>query len=372
MGIKGFGALLKKISPRAAVETRPLRDFSGQRIAVDVMGYMYKAVYGAKASIVERITIDNMQRPELHKIEKGALDLFMKLLGNMMNAGLTPVCVFDGRSHSLKAETKQKRREAEAKARSNLAATESRFIHTEAYAEEEPVFVQETSQETFELWKQQTKRTMEFSPNFILDLKSILEGVGFPVLLTPEHIEGIGDGEALCASLCLQGNDLCQLSFTVDSDYHVFGGDVAITKITKKGTEYYAEYRSLESILNESELSFDSFRDLCIMLGTDFNTNMKGIALARSVSLIRKYGSIDELSKVMDTSALNYEEVKAIFSSSLITLDRLTIEDVTFNDERFRTQSRDILNMYDLGYHTDAMLQSTVVMPPDLIEFAQR
>ena len=67
-----------------------------------------------------------------------------------------------------------------------------------------------------------------------------------------------------------------------------------------------------DNLLKELDFSKESFLDLCIMLGCDYNTNIPNIGPEKSISLLRKHKTIDNID--IDKSILNHIRVRELFS----------------------------------------------------------
>jgi len=73
---------------------------------------------------------------------------------------------------------------------------------------------------------------------------------------------------------------------------------------------------SLERSLCALGLGLSSFRDLCILLGCDYNTRMRGYGPKKCFALIKAHGTIDEIQKVkpdLPFDQLNHEVCREIF-----------------------------------------------------------
>jgi 5'-3' exonuclease len=101
-------------------------------------------------------------------------------------------------------------------------------------------------------------------------------------VLTADH-----DGEHLCSLLNMQNQ--ADVVLSNDSDVFFFGCKKVITKFNDQG----GFLLELDMILEKMGLRFDSFMDLCIICGTDFNENIRGIGFIKGLELVRKYKSID-------------------------------------------------------------------------------
>ena len=59
--------------------------------------------------------------------------------------------------------------------------------------------------------------------------------------------------------------------------------------------------------MQEMQLSYEQLVDLCILCGTDFNTNMRGIGPKKSLAMIRQYGSLDRAIEAQGTVNTKYD-----------------------------------------------------------------
>ena len=178
----------------------------------------------------------------------------------------------------------------------------------------------------------------------------------------------------------MKGNDYCYGTFSTDSDYHTYGGNLEITEIYPKYSTHegdrtsvwHAKIRCLESILQQSKLTFDQFRDLCILMGTDFNPNIPNVGPVKSWKAIQKYGSIVAMSQYEDVSILRYPEVVRLFHSSII---KLTMPQPIFDTNKFRENARQIFDINGLKDHTSVIFNllphftsEQVVTPKQVVE----
>lgn len=342
MGIKSFSKFLEKFAPNSCVEL-PLETFAGNKIAIDMGMIIYQMLGAATTQIVERLSVmDN--KPDDTMIENLAIERIMERIETILKYGITPICVFDGKPHPLKIEIALKNRDkSKAKATENVKELESIF-------DVDPIL---RSAEKMEEYIKYRKQIVKPSKEFVTKLEHILQSCGFTTL-NPNNFNMLsGDSEALCATLCLEENSYCVAAITKDCDFHVYGGKFAIIdmypkpiyEFGKKYNKYFVKVRSLDCILQQSGLTFELFRDACILMGTDFNVNVENMGPVRCVQFLRKYGNIQELAKNKDISVVNYNEVLEIFKSSLF---KLNLHDLEFKRDVFNDTGKDILNRYDL------------------------
>jgi len=350
MGIKSFNEFLKRYASNCYFEV-PLEAFRGKRIAIDMHILIYESLFGATAEVVEMTNVA-VSQPDQQEIDQNTMNRVINKLEIFMSYQITPVCVFDGAPNQLKEQTQTSRRETKDKKRRKLADAEDKLYSVDSLLR---------TQQLMNDYRKAFRECINPGRELYSQLKDLLISTGFPVLMADDFHLPTNDAEAICASLCLTGNDYCVATFTTDSDYHTYGGNLAITEYYAKyktengvrSTIHYAKVRSLEAILMQSGLTFSQFRDLCIMMGTDYNQNIRGIGPAKSMERIQQYGSVAEISRYLDTSILNYPNVFEIFNSSIRPL---TLSNLDFNEERFRENGRQTFDLYGLTTKTDRIL----------------
>ena len=117
------------------------------------------------------------------------------------------------------------------------------------------------------------------------------------------------DGEALCAALCRAS--ICSASFTTDTDLLPYGGNVWITEIKKFKNKNKINIIYRDDVLKKLNLSPEKFRDMCILLGTDFNKRFRGNGVKTVFNKRIKDPNLN-----MYRYVPNYDEVLRTFRSS--------------------------------------------------------
>lgn len=352
MGIQYFAQLIKDHCDRCYYEV-PLENFRGKSIAIDISNLTFMMMCVATKEVTDSTNLAT-DRPDRDRINRLALDKIIARLALYIQHGITPVSVFDGVTQ-LKENTKAKRREDKEKVKAKLQEAEARLYSVD------PIF---RTQMLIDEYAKYYKQVNDVSFDFINELRNVLATVGFPVISAADFGIETQDAEGICAALCLQGNDYCVATASNDSDYHAYGGNLEMVDIysryvTTNGIKtmtYYAKVRSLEAILQQSGLTFESFRDLCILMGTDFNPNIKGVGAKRSWDYIVKHRSILNMAySNIDISALNYPNVIKIFASTIV---KVNIPPPDFNVERFREFGRTTFDLYQLRDHASSIADS--------------
>lgn len=294
MGIKRLKQFLTKVCPDFQRDVH-LADYAYKKIAVDASIYVcdFKMRYG-------------------DRIAEGFVDFITKLREHKIH----PIFVFDGEA----PEEKDLARSIRSKAKYN------QYVRVEKLEDALEVYeVKKTvSPELREIndFKIKHPKLLTKQPPFnyrlvkqyvaklranifkVTDkefdiLKRILDLFNIPSLTAG------GEAELLCVQLAKQG--LVQAVLTNDTDV-LAGGAPEMISITKAGMTSI----KIEDILSALDFTEETWLDFCILCGTDFNMNLKGIGPHKAYELLKKHNSIDSLP--MDVSVLNHERVREIFT----------------------------------------------------------
>ncbi|KAG2284125.1 hypothetical protein Bca52824_055345 [Brassica carinata] len=207
----------------------------------------------------------------------------------LLEAGIKPVYVFDGKPPELKRQEIAKRYSKRADATADLAGA-----------------IEAGNKEDIEKY---SKRTVKVTKQHNDDCKRLLRLIGVPV------VEATSEAEAQCAALCKSGKVYGVASEDMDSI--TFGApkflrhlmDPSSRKIPVMEFDVAKVYPRLSytlhlKILEDLQLTMDQFIDLCILSGCDYCDSIRGIFLFyhldRSLGtnthfLIRQHGSIETI-----------------------------------------------------------------------------
>uniref|UniRef100_A0A6C0LZQ8 XPG N-terminal domain-containing protein n=1 Tax=viral metagenome TaxID=1070528 RepID=A0A6C0LZQ8_9ZZZZ len=143
-----------------------------------------------------------------------------------------------------------------------------------------------------------TKRHMKL-------IHTAIELMGIPSVQAP------GEAEATCAAMCREG--LVYGVLSDDTDVLVYRTPIALSKLDLRNETVVMT--GITEVLNGLELSYDSFLDMCIMLGCDYNTRISGYGAVKCYDMITKYGKIEDM-PLADTAkmCLLHERCREIFS----------------------------------------------------------
>jgi 5'-3' exonuclease len=134
------------------------------------------------------------------------------------------------------------------------------------------------------------KRVAYITADFVADVKHLIDLMGY-IHISSESSEA----EAMCASLIQAG--VARATISEDTDAAAFGDHILLRNFcTKTRPILEMNFAVARKALG---MTRDQFIDMCILCGTDFSSTLEGIGPIRSVALIQKYGSIEEILKAL-------------------------------------------------------------------------
>ena len=211
----------------------------------------------------------------------------------LMELGVKPVFVFDGKAPDLKLETIEKRKAIK------LAAAEKLKKATE-----------DGDTEAMKKYAQQTSR---LTSDMVSESRDMLHAMGVPT------VQALGDGEAQAAFMAIKG-DVWGVA-SQDYDSLLFGAPRLIRNLTISQRRRVAGTRStiivrpeiidLTDTLTNLEIDRGKLIDAAILIGTDFNQGVRGIGPKTSMKIVREDKFNEHKEKVP-----RYQQVRDIFLKS--------------------------------------------------------
>jgi len=253
----------------------------------------------------------------------------------MMQKGLRPVFVFDGKPPELKKKERERRAElkAEAKVKYEDAKQKENLDEMRKYA----------------------GRTAKLSPEMIEEAKKLVSALGLPVVQAPS------EGEAQAAFMAKQGDAFAVISQDFDSMVH--GAPKIVRNLSLLGKRKKVNKLSYEIVkpelidlsenLNNLGVDQNQLIVLAMLVGTDYNIGgVKGIGPKNALKLVKKHGTdFDALFKEVnwkDSFDTDWNEVYGVIKNMETTTDynieftepnreqlrELLVEQHDFSDER--------------------------------------
>ncbi|KAI6232979.1 Flap endonuclease 1-like protein [Aphelenchoides fujianensis] len=265
MGIKDLSKVLADHAERA-VREQELGAYFGRKVAIDASMSMYQFLIA--------IRHDNGQNLSNEKGESTSHlnGMFYRTI-RLMENGLKPIFVFDGKPPELKSDELVKRYEKREEAKKELEAAKEKGDH-----------------ETAEKYE---RRTVKVTPEQGDQCKALLRAMGVPVVEAP------CEAEAQCAELVKKGKAFA--TGTEDMDALTFGSTVLLRHLTfSEAKKMPIKEYNLEKILENLGFTQEQFIDLCILLGCDYCSTIKGVGPKKAMELISKYKSIENVLENLD------------------------------------------------------------------------
>jgi len=216
----------------------------------------------------------------------------------LVENGLKPVFVFDGKPPEMKSGTLEKRAEKRADAQKALDEA------------------METG--TVEDIDKNTRKLVKVTKAHNEEVRKLLGLMGIPC------ITASCEAEAQCAALQKAGKVYAVA--TEDMDALTFGTNVLLRHTTfSESRKMPIKEFHLDRVLQAMEYTMDQFIDLCILLGCDYCDSIKGIGPKRAIELITKYQTIESVVKNLDQKKYPlpenwpFEEARRLFTHPDVT-----------------------------------------------------
>ncbi|NXQ75265.1 FEN1 endonuclease, partial [Quiscalus mexicanus] len=265
MGIHGLAKLIADVAP-GAIRENDIKSYFGRKVAIDASMSIYQFL------IAVRQGADVLQNED-GETTSHLMGMFYRTI-RMVENGIKPVYVFDGKPPQLKSGELAKRTERRAEAEKHLQEAQEA-------GEEENI-------------EKYSKRLVKVTPQHTQECKKLLTLMGIP------YVEAPGEAEASCAALVKAGK--VYAAATEDMDCLTFGSPMLMRHLTASETKKLPiQEFHLNRILQDLQLTWEQFVDLCILLGCDYCGSIRGIGPKRAVELIREHKSIERIVQQLDT-----------------------------------------------------------------------
>lgn len=306
MGIQNLSKFLKTNFPNVYKEIH-LSEYKFKKVAIDTSNYMYKykaacgdrwlsafinLVICLRKNDIHCVFIYDSKAPEEKNLEKekrtkrrNDLEMSVTTLENALK-----IYEETGKIHDILLEISKKK-----SPKRLLTDTENKNIDLNVlYTELE----------------KKKKQIVNISPQDFDKTKELFNIMNVPYFQAPS------EAETLCSYLCIIGEVDAVLS--EDTDVLAYGSKYFLNKmdtLNEKCLEI-----SYDNVLKNMELNSKQFLDFCIMCGTDYNENIKGVGPVNAYKLIKEHGDIDNLIKYTDE---NKEQKNKILKKCIGNFDTL-------------------------------------------------
>merc|ERR1712216_536331 len=222
----------------------------------------------------------------------------------LMENGIKPVYVFDGKPPELKLQELAERRAKRDTATANLqTAMES--------GDQQQIL--KATKGTVRVTKEQNQQT-----------KELLKLMGIPVVEAPS------EAEATCAALCRDGK--VYAAATEDADCLTFGTKTLVRNLMAAESQKKQILEvSLERVLEQLNITMVQFIDFCILSGCDYCDTIKGVGPSTAMRLIVQHGSIEKVLETLEAdkvpSNFRYQAARDFF----VEFEAVDTKSIEFN-----------------------------------------
>lgn len=264
MGIKNLFKVISDNAP-SAIKITDFQALSGRKIAIDASMSLYQFLIAVRQTDGLQLSSDTGETTS-HLI-----GIFYRTI-RMIEQGLKPVYVFDGKPPELKSNELQKRSDAREKAEKAKAEA----VET-GTAEE----VQKYERRLVTVTREQNE-----------EAKRLLRLMGVP------YVEAPGEAEAQCAAMARSNKVYAAAS--EDMDTLTFNAPVMLRHLTAGDQKKQPVTEiNLNAVLEGLNMSLSQFVDLCMLLGCDYCDPIRGMGPSTAFKLITEFKSIEKIKEVL-------------------------------------------------------------------------
>ncbi len=248
----------------------PLQSLSGKVIAIDAFNVLYQFLASIRQEDGTPL-MDFKGRVTAH-----LSGLFYRSC-RLINNGIKPVYVFDGKPSIHKEKTRKERSEVRkmAEEKWKKALEEEKYDEAKKYAQ----------------------GTSRLTRDMVEECKLLLQAMGIP------YVQAEGEGEAQAAGMVQNG--IAHATASQDYDALLFGSPVLLRNISITGRrkvprqDRYIMVEPEEINLKQTLKSLGIDREKLIMvgilLGTDFNEGVRRVGPKTAIKIVREINSLDEM-----------------------------------------------------------------------------
>lgn len=282
-----MGVNLKDLIPsNCRIEIEDLRYLANRVLAFDA----YNALYQFLAAVRQPDGTPLMDSKG--RITSHLSGLFYRTI-NLVENGIKPIYVFDGKPPEIKRMELEGRR-----SRKERAAKLAEKAYREGYVEEAAKY---------------SIQAIHLTDDMIREALKLLDAMGVPYVQAPS------EGEAQAAHLSRRGVSWATAS--QDYDSLLFAAPRLVRNLTISGRrklpgrDVYIEIRpeiiELDKLLKALGISREQLVDIAILVGTDYNPDgVEGVGLKTAYQIIKSYGSLEKALKFIPQAKFPEDPLK--------------------------------------------------------------
>lgn len=267
-------------------ETINFKDLEGRVVSIDAFNTLYQFLSTIRQRDGRPLTDENGNITS-------HLSGILYRNSSMVEKGIKPIYIFDGKAPELKSETQAKRRE----------------VRDEA----EQIFKEALKEGDTEKARKYAMRSSKLSPEIIESSKKLLTCMGIP------YVEAKGEGEAQAAYLVANGDAYAVAS--QDYDCLLFGAKRVVRNLAVSSNLGNLEYYQLDKVLKQLNVTKEQLVEMGILIGTDFCEGLKGVGAKTALKLAHNGQLKEKLDELQSQSTHDLDEVKDIFLKHNVNTD---------------------------------------------------
>jgi flap endonuclease-1 len=244
MGIKHLNRFFKE-NVFESMKFISVAELSGKKIAIDISIYLYK--FASEGSLVENMYL---------------------MLSIFRHYNIIPIFVFDGKPPIEKKKILIKRRENKKEAEEEYNKLKRILSNNENMDEIE-------KQELINNMDMLKRKFIHISKSDIENIKNLIRTYG------STYYDAPGEADELCSLLAIKGKVWACLS--EDMDMFVYGCPRVIRYLSM--LNHTAVLYDIKIILENLGITQKELREICVLSGTDYNSNMNGYKFKTSPCL---------------------------------------------------------------------------------------
>jgi len=259
MGILGLSKLIADRAP-GSIQENDIKSYFGRKVAIDASTAIYQFLIAIRQG-------DQQLTNDKGEVTSHVAGMFYRTV-RLVEKGIKPVYVFDGKPPSMKSGELAKRTERREEAEKKLAVAQEAGDQGEVAKYE--------------------RRLVKMGKKHMEDCQKLLKLMGIPVVLSPT------EAESQCAAL-QKGGKVYGVA-TEDMDALTFASGRLLRHMTfSEARKMPIQEFDYEKVLEGMDFTHEMFVDLCILLGCDYCESIRGIGPKRAHDLIKEHKSIEVL-----------------------------------------------------------------------------
>ncbi len=255
-------------------QTIPLKELENTKIAVDASNMLLQFLSKIKRQSLPLINHEGRVVSHIYGV------LYRTI--NFLERGIKPIYVFDGSHPRLK-----KRREH------LVESLVKEYDHLRKARENKDYHIARTISLSHEI----------LYDTIINEAQRLLTYMGIPWIKSP--------GEAEAQAAYMTRINKADHVLTQDYDALLFGAKSILRSL--KFNEDNIQCTNLEDVLKLNGITYEQLVDLAVLVGTDFNSGVKGVGAKKALKLVKKQGNIVGVLSELGLNPSEFDGVREIF-----------------------------------------------------------